>query len=154
MPNADNIAHYGVINLHSVNQDLLEEAIQNGDYETWGDKFFRHFDAAKSSMDTAWESYEEGRGIKDGLLGGAASSLEWCQENMDMMARDDIAELKCKDFDARVYIDQNVLMVTWGLYTTQARLCSPCYPNAGDLDNLDPEHGETTYCLPKEWTNA
>jgi len=153
MPNADSNAHYGVINLHNVNQDLLEEAMQNGDYETWDDKFFRHLDAAKSSMDTAWESYEEGSGIKDGLLSGVSASLEWCQENIDMMGRDDIAELVCKEFDARVYIDQNVMMVTWSKHTTQARLCSPCYPDAGDLDSLA-EYGEKTYCLPKEWTNA
>jgi hypothetical protein len=35
-------------------------------------------------------------------------------------------------------------------YTTRARLCSPCCPNAGDLDNQDP-HGLVCYTLPPDW---
>lgn len=36
-------------------------------------------------------------------------------------------------------------------HITRARPCSPCVPNAGDLDNLDPEHGVETYTVPAEW---
>jgi hypothetical protein len=35
-------------------------------------------------------------------------------------------------------------------HTTQARQCSPCVPNAGDLDNQDPD-GVECYTLPAEW---
>ena len=153
MPNADNFAHYGVISLHNVNQEVLNESIREGNTETWGDKFFRHLDAAKSAMDTIWEAYESGDIIKEGSMLGTAGSLEWCHEHADMQGRDDIMEVE-EQFDARIYIDQNVMMVTWSKHTTLARPCSPCYPNAGDLDNLDPENGMLTYCLPKEWTNA
>lgn len=35
-------------------------------------------------------------------------------------------------------------------YLTRARLCSPCVPNCGDLDNLDPD-GEECYDVPPDW---
>ena len=37
-------------------------------------------------------------------------------------------------------------------HTAKARLCSPCVPNAGDLDNLD-EDGYETYTVPKDWVS-
>lgn len=37
-------------------------------------------------------------------------------------------------------------------FTTYARECSPCVPNAGDLDNQD-ESGVQCYTLPPEWFN-
>ena len=37
-------------------------------------------------------------------------------------------------------------------HTTKARLCSPCVPNAGDLDNTD-EDGYETYTVPDDWVN-
>jgi hypothetical protein len=33
----------------------------------------------------------------------------------------------------------------------KARPCSPCVPNAGDLDNLDPDYGIECYGLPEDW---
>ncbi len=35
-------------------------------------------------------------------------------------------------------------------HTTTAKLCSPCVPNCGDLDNLD-SNGEVCYDVPPEW---
>jgi len=35
-------------------------------------------------------------------------------------------------------------------HTTRARECSPCVPNAGDLDSLD-EGGFECYTLPEDW---
>lgn len=35
-------------------------------------------------------------------------------------------------------------------HVTRARLCSPCVPNAGDLDSQDPE-GFECYTLPADW---
>lgn len=33
----------------------------------------------------------------------------------------------------------------------KANLCSPCVPNAGNLDSLDPEGGEVCYGIPSDW---
>ena len=35
-------------------------------------------------------------------------------------------------------------------HVVKANLCSPCVPNAGNLDDLDPE-GYDTYGVPKDW---
>jgi hypothetical protein len=43
-----------------------------------------------------------------------------------------------------VYIIESPVIV-------KARPCSPCVPNAGDLDNLDPEYGIECYGLPDDW---
>ena len=34
---------------------------------------------------------------------------------------------------------------------THARLCSPCVPNAGDLNSMDPDNGFECYGIPAEW---
>lgn len=43
-----------------------------------------------------------------------------------------------------------IIFVTESPYTTKAKLCSPCVPNAGDLDSLN-ENGYTCYDVPPEW---
>jgi len=36
-------------------------------------------------------------------------------------------------------------------HTSRARQCSPCVPNAGDLDNKDEERGYLCYDVPADW---
>ena len=36
-------------------------------------------------------------------------------------------------------------------YKTQCALCSPCVPNAGDLDNVGEDYVDVAYDVPKEW---
>lgn len=36
-------------------------------------------------------------------------------------------------------------------HTSKARQCSPCVPNAGDLDNKDEERGYLCYDVPADW---
>jgi len=47
--------------------------------------------------------------------------------------------------------DDGYLFVTESPYITYCRLCSPCMPNAGDLDSYDGRHGYVTYCLPPDY---
>lgn len=42
------------------------------------------------------------------------------------------------------------LMVLHSPHIVKARLCSPCIPNAGDLDSLD-DSGCDTYGVPADW---
>jgi len=37
--------------------------------------------------------------------------------------------------------------------TTTCRRCSPCVPNAGNLDSPDPDGGITCYDIPPDWKN-
>jgi len=50
-------------------------------------------------------------------------------------------------FKAEYNSNTNTLMVFESPYIVKCRLCSPCYPNAGDLDNRDEEYGYETYDL-------
>ena len=43
-----------------------------------------------------------------------------------------------------------LVIVTESPYIAIANLCSPCVPNAGNLDNKDPD-GEECYDVPAEW---
>ena len=43
-----------------------------------------------------------------------------------------------------------MLFVFESPYIVRARLCSPCVPNAGDLDNAEPD-GFECYGLPADW---
>lgn len=47
---------------------------------------------------------------------------------------------------AHTFWDTTCIMITHSEYYTFTRLCSPCVPNAGDLDTPD-ERGYKTYCL-------
>ena len=44
--------------------------------------------------------------------------------------------------------ETNVITVLKSSKILFARLCSPCYPNAGNLDDIDIESGFETYGLP------
>lgn len=48
--------------------------------------------------------------------------------------------------------EMNTVMVMRSPYYTKCRPCSPCYPNAGDLDSPD-VGGEDTYCLGWDFFN-
>ena len=46
----------------------------------------------------------------------------------------------------------NIIMIFDSPVTENCLLCSPCYPNAGDLESPD-EDGHETYTIPNDWRN-
>ena len=44
-----------------------------------------------------------------------------------------------------------MLLIFESPYITHCRLCSPCVPNAGDLNSLDHENGYECYGVPADW---
>ncbi len=50
------------------------------------------------------------------------------------------------------FVDSNILMITESPVTAMVSRCSPCYPNAGDLDNKN-EDGIEAYNIPESWEN-
>ena len=46
-----------------------------------------------------------------------------------------------------------LIIVNESPFTTFANPCSPCVPNAGDLDNLDPD-GIECYNVPENWRSS
>lgn len=84
--------------------------------------------------------------------------------------KDDVIEQRIEDGKDRFYDDEPVheftlagvsgrttwlggAMLVWVFlspHITRARLCSPCVPNCGDLNNVDPD-GEECYDVPTDW---
>lgn len=55
-----------------------------------------------------------------------------------------------KDGEYSAICRDGVLQVVWSAYNTHCRLCSPCYPNQGDLSHKD-SYGVLTYDMPPEY---
>jgi len=55
-------------------------------------------------------------------------------------------EIDNNALQAHTFWDGVCIMITHSEYYTLTRLCSPCCPNAGDLDSPD-DNGDKTYCL-------
>lgn len=55
-------------------------------------------------------------------------------------------QIRDDNLQAHTFWDATCIMITNSEYYTFTRLCSPCVPNAGGLDNPD-EKGYKTYCL-------
>jgi hypothetical protein len=53
-------------------------------------------------------------------------------------------------YDIISILDSDLLVIASPYYTF-TRLCSPCVPNAGDLNNPNEESGVKTYCLGPDW---
>ena len=54
-----------------------------------------------------------------------------------------------KDFKADYNSNSNIIMIFFSNNIVKCNYCSPCYPNAGDLDSPN-ESGIETYGYPKE----
>lgn len=65
-------------------------------------------------------------------------------ENVDDDLETEHYECDTADFKASYDCNTNVIMIVFSKKTVHCRYCSPCYPNAGDLDSLD-ENGIETY---------
>lgn len=58
-----------------------------------------------------------------------------------------------KDGVSTVYnTDDNIIMVLQSPETAMVNVCSPCYPNAGDLDTPNAD-GIQAYTVPMDWKN-
>ena len=151
MPNHDGQCHYGVINLNSIGCDALGEAVMGSCYETWEDKFKRLAKSVADRTGIVWDQVLEDEVVFQDQLFDIHESLNRLEENLDKQNRDDIAEYKDDEIEAIFYHDHNNLMITSSKYKTRANLCSPCYPNAGDLNNCDDASVNVTYCLGSDW---
>ena len=70
-----------------------------------------------------------------------------CGEYIEDMELEIVAAIYKKDgYHIQHTYEDNWVWVFKSPYTTTCRLCSPCAPNAGDLDSPD-ESGVETYCL-------
>jgi hypothetical protein len=142
-PNYDAEAriHYGVLNANSLDGDTLDKMIMNG----------------KTSKDAEdEETLEKIRNLLTDLLSGdrPGAVMNFIDE---LRGEEDV----CND-GATYYFENidgvsghydtnnNIVMIYKSDYYTTCRLCSPCYPNAGDLNSFD-TLGVDTYSPPLDW---
>lgn len=98
-------------------------------------------------------NYDEKTGIHYGVIN--ANSLD--PEALDQIITRGTSAYEASpiSFDIEGVVGEylrnsNVVMIFKSPVYTCARQCSPCYPNAGDLDTLD-EYGFDTYAPPEDW---
>lgn len=86
-----------------------------------------------------------------------ANNYDWFDDFYPVYP-EDLSEKEAELFEPEIFIcdkphlkaeynsNTNIIMVFYSKHTRKCCFCSPCYPNAGDLDNQD-ENGIETYSL-------
>ena len=120
---------YGVVSLNSLAEWVFDEFFYHGENVTYRDAIeeFRseNPDASEDDVDAFMESYE-----------GYEDCYELESDGMKL---------------ALSYLGGTpIVWVFESPIVDRARLCSPCVPNAGDLDNRDP-NGYDCYSLRQDW---
>lgn len=106
-------------------------------------------------------NYNEKTGIHYGVISIHDIIEAWCEKSLpyepDGLPADDLENFEPDEF----YVDNKEYKAQTGLegeimciespYYTRCRRCSPCYPNAGDLNTPDDEYGMRTYCFGHDW---
>ena len=111
-------------------------------------------------------NYDEKAGVHYGVINSNNVGEEWWERSEAVYPCEECGEKDGPDcerdcspegfiYDKGGYLmiqdaDSPELMVIKSPYYTMANVCSPCFPNAGDLDTPN-ENGIKTYCLGPEW---
>lgn len=138
--------HYGVISLHSPNPDALQDIYDNGDNLSHAAAIEQVKGELRSAMQRVLEAYGVDRMTDD------ATDAAW--EAVEQEFNDHYEEQE----DTYQYRQGGYVLQTSSLgiyvikspYYTFAAACSPCCPNAGDL-NTPRSGGLKTYCLGADW---
>lgn len=131
---------YGTVYLNSLADWVFDEFLHNGEDLS--------YKSAKEDFEQSFRAYFEGDPDDlDDALDEALDRFndEYMSEESNYRLVQDGLELEL------TYLGGAPLV--WVLkspHTTRVRLCSPCAPNAGDLDAPD-ENGVEAYTLPTEW---
>lgn len=101
------------------------------------------------------EELEKGiRSVCAGLMSSSAVNdlIDTANEYLDWYDDEPIHEFEIDGVEGRTTWLGGALLVfiRESPYTTKAKLCSPCVPNCGDLDNPS-EDGEVCYDVPADW---
>ncbi len=138
--------HYGVISMHSITQVWCEEA-----QPVYGPMYCP--DCNGELTEPTEEQADNADHCED--IFSADYYCKKCNlvyDASDVMPDEPAAyELKTADIEAQSCLDSDV-MITKSPYYTYTRPCSPCCPNAGDLNNpTEKQYGIPTYCFPHDY---
>lgn len=139
IPNTDPATgiRYGVINSNSLESWVLDEIMYNGENLTYKDALEQHLTDAEAALEP---------------LG-----VEWSGDLSDVI-EDQFAQAYYEENDTylavvdgvRLLLRESTVTVLASHVTAQVSECSPCYPDAGDLDSPN-EYGVTAYTVPFDW---
>lgn len=152
LPNIDpqtNIP-YGVINGQSV-PDLLDDILIHGTNLTYQYQQNELRDSIRSAIDYA-SLPERVRCRVDEEVDHLVEEVMEAR-NLDVCGTED--EYEYEEANTRLWLTYlggaPLIYVLRSPFVIGTRPCSPCVPNAGDLDNLDAQDGILCYSLPPEW---
>lgn len=139
---------YGVISFHRLEDWVIDEIFTNGENLSFLDAQAE----AKKEYEREAQALLDADGDFD-FDGYVEEKLNTWNETYE--SDDDVWRLETDDTDdgGKVVVQTTGpgnLFVFMSPVIVNTRLCSPCYPNAGNLDSPDPD-GYETYGLPKNW---
>lgn len=160
---ADAGIHYGVIHANSCNPDAVQDIYDNGENLSYQNATIE----AKNMIGSALRPVLDDLGVlpyglnvdrvklSDAYIADVVESV-WSDIEQDWNDR-----YQGDGDDAYEYTKDGYVLRTTSLgiyvikspYYTWCAACSPCCPNAGDLDTprLTPDHGLKTYALGPDW---
>jgi hypothetical protein len=149
MPNYDETTgiHYGCISQHSLDPDALSDIFDNGVNMTYNAAVSELKKDIRNAIRDLFYSSEsdelaqEVNAIFDNLSDRFSDRYDGCGEEQYLYEQDGY---KLSNSPSLVCI-----FVERSEFYTYARECSPCVPNAGDLDHAD--GSLKTYCLGHDW---
>lgn len=121
--NPETGVHYGVISIHSVSSWFLDDIYQNG-------------------TDNIFEGF-----INE--LKNQGKTDDEIQDEIDCYDSCGYTDISYSDDDYDLWLNENTIFVSRSPVIVKCRMCSPCCPNAGDLDSID-KNGIPTYGLKPE----
>lgn len=139
---------YGYISANALNSDTVTELLDNGTdldansaYDEWHESKIEELlesgecetrddavDEADSLSYEFWENYESYEPVIEGVKDGVTYCSSWLGGALNFF----------------IYHSPHI--------TDEARECSPCVPNAGNLDELDGSY--TCYDAPSDWRRS
>lgn len=139
--------HYGEIHQNSVSPEAVSDMQANGENLTYNAALEDAKLRLKGAIEEAMKDYVGDGCVKsmveaatDALVDDFGDTYE-AQDERYRYEKEGYIVQSCLDYD---------LIVIKSPFFTWARQCSPCVPNAGDLDNPE-DGGLKTYCLGADW---
>ena len=153
MTNVDeNGIHYGVIDFDDISSDIIEEILwhsRNTRVEHIYKTMKEHIITKTLELIKEQGAQEHGcETILNTALENVIEELQDCDtfEECD----DDVMTSSYEDVEMQWAVSDNEIFITKSPVTSMCRLCSPCFPNAGDLSTRH-KGNVKTYDIPPEW---
>jgi len=139
---------YGVISsLNSIDGEIREMLEQNSEA-----KLLINLRAnVRQHLNEALLPFDMLDSMRDDIIDDAVQTIEDGIQWEDLP--EDEVENRAGEYEGVKFEmnDRGYMVIIDSPHYLFCRLCSPCYPNAGNLDELDARNGVKTYAVPQDW---